>query len=67
VIVKFTHEAILKGYSFKAGEIHKFPKEISELIISSGVAFQVSSGENAVNQTVNSALNEAKQRDLGHR
>lgn len=65
--IKFTHEAILKGYSFLAGEVHSLPDEIGELMILDGVAYQVASRENAESKTVNESLKEAKERDAGHR
>lgn len=59
--IKFTHEAITKGYSFLAGEIHRFPDEIGELMILDGVAFRVP--EQAVSNRSYEALKEAKERD----
>ena len=63
--IEFTHEAITKGYSFLAGEVHSFPDEIAELIILTGVAFRVP--YNGLSNTAKEALDEAKRRDSGHR
>jgi hypothetical protein len=67
VKVKFTHEAVLKGYSFLAGEVHSFPEDISDQIISHGVAFQICSSEKAVDQKAIQALKEAKNRNARNR
>jgi hypothetical protein len=65
VTIKFTQEAIAKGYSILAGEIHRFPDEIAELIILDGVAFRVA--ERATEEKAHEALNQAKERDAGSR
>jgi hypothetical protein len=63
VTIKFTHEATLKGYSFLAGEVCKFPDEIGELMVLDGVAFRVPSVECKINRSATDALNEARERD----
>lgn len=63
--IKFTAEAITKGYSFLAGEVKMFPDEIGELIILEGVAFRVA--QKSVNEHVQEALREARERDEGNR
>lgn len=63
--IKFTHEAVTKGYSFLAGEVHRFPEGIGELIILEGVAFRVC--EKAVDQKALEALKNANTRDRGDR
>jgi hypothetical protein len=67
VTIKFTHEAVLKGYSFLAGEVHSLPDEIGELMILDGVAFRVSSREDKINRSATDALKQAKERDGGNR
>jgi hypothetical protein len=67
VTIKFTHEAVLKGYSFLAGEVHSLPDEIGELMILDGVAFRVSSREDKINHAATDALKQAKERDGGNR
>lgn len=63
--IKFTHEAVLKGYSFLAGEVHSFPDEIGELMILEGVAFRIASREDKRDNTADNILKEAKERDSG--
>jgi hypothetical protein len=66
VTIKFTHEAVLKGYSFLAGEVHSLPDEIGELMILDGVAFRIPSRENKIDQSATEALKQAKERDGGN-
>jgi hypothetical protein len=63
VTIKFTQEAIAKGYSFLAGEAHRFPDEIGELMILDGVAFRVA--ESATNREKRQELKRANERDYG--